>query len=422
MKKHYFGSNKQTHKIKKIAFVGNTSFSLYKFRLGVMRSFISKGYEVIAIAPKDEYSELFYVENINFIPIEIDGKGKSILQDLKLTCKLVDIYRKNKIDFIFHYTIKPNIYGSIACRVLGIPSIAITTGLGFSFNRKGVFNFFIKLLYKFSLNNVREVWFLNSNDKDTFIQNKIIKPDKAFILNSEGIDTNYYCPLEKENNSEKFIFLLLSRLIKEKGIEEYVKAAGILKQRGINAECQLLGKQEKESSKSISIETVIAWHNDELINYLGEFIDIRNFIADCDCVVLPSYYMEGVPRCLMEAMSMERPIITTNNVGCRELILDNVNGYICEPKDANELANKMELLYNTSIDKRKKMGENGRKRILKYFDETKIIEQYNIKLNTFSPNSNAKHFHSIVPNQINGNIFIDKHSEKIKSSIRNSAH
>ncbi len=406
----------------KIAFVGNTSFSIYKFRLGVMRSFISRGYEVIAIAPEDEYSTLFENENIKYISIEIDGKGKSILDDAKLISSFTDIYKKEKIDFIFHYTIKPNIYGSLAARYLKIPSIAITTGLGFSFKKKNIFNLFVKTLYRFSLQKVLEVWFLNTHDKDVFIKNGIIRKEKAFILPSEGIDSDYYLPQIKTAISDKFTFLLLSRLIKEKGIEEYLAATEILKEKGLNIECQLLGKQEKDSSKSISVDTVKSWHNANKINYLGEFIDIRKFIANSDCVVLPSYYMEGVPRCLMEAMSMERPIITTDNVGCRELIVDSVNGYICEPKNVLDLASKMELIYNNTISERQKMGENGRRIILDCFDENKIIELYHLKFNSYFSESHAKRLHCFTPDQIDGSIFVDKNIDKLKDSIRNIAN
>jgi len=398
----------------KIAFVGNTSFSLYKFRLGVMRSFISKGYEVVAIAPEDEYSSLFKVEDIKFIPIEIDGKGKSILKDMMLTYKFYNIYKINKIDIIFHYTIKPNIYGSIACRMLKIPSIAITTGLGYSFNKKNIFNLFIKTLYRIALGKVLEVWFLNSNDKNTFIKNKIIKEDKAFILKSEGVDSNYYLPHDKSKKSEKMVFLLLSRLIKEKGIEEYVQAAQILNTKGLKIECQLLGKIEKESNKNISIDIVNKWHDAGYINYLGESIDVREYIINSDCVVLPSYYMEGVPRCLMEGMCMERPIITTNNVGCNELIIDKVNGYICEPRNILDLADKMELMYNTSFKERQQFGKNGRSRILDFFDEKKIIEQYNIKLNSFYSNPHDKRLNCIVQDSIKRDILIDRNTKKME--------
>lgn len=406
----------------KLAFVGNTSFSLYKFRLGVMRSFISKGYEVLAIGPEDEYSPLFEHENIKFIPIQIEGKGKSIVKDIKLIYKLIDIYKTNKINFIFHYTIKPNIYGSIACRILNIPSIAVTTGLGFSFNQKNLLNKLIKSLYKFSLDRVIEVWFLNSNDKNIFIENKIISTEKAYILHSEGIDSNYYTPISKENSSTKFTFLLLSRLIKEKGIEEYIKASKILKQKGIEVECQLLGKQEKESSQSISIWAIKEWHNSGIINYLGEFIDIRKYIANCDCVVLPSYYMEGVPRCLMEAMSMERPIITTDNVGCNELIIDKVNGLICEPRNIIDLASKMEEMTKTSLEKRNQFGKNGRNRIVDYFDERKIIEQYHLKLNSFYSNSYDKRFNCIIQNPIRRDKSINRDAKKLGNGFQNSTN
>ncbi|HEY6915806.1 MAG TPA: glycosyltransferase family 4 protein, partial [Paludibacter sp.] len=371
---------------------------------------------------EDEYSTLFQNEKIEFISIQIEGKGKSILKDIKLIYQLISIYKTNKIDFIFHYTIKPNIYGSIACSILNIPCVAITTGLGFSFNKFNLFNSFIKLLYRLSLKNVIEVWFLNSNDKEIFNKNKIVLPEKAFILHSEGIDSTYYSPLLKSGESNKFIFLLLSRLIKEKGIEEYVKAAEILKQKGIEVECQLLGKQEKESSHSISIEVVREWHNNGLITYLGEFIDIRKYIANCDCVVLPSYYMEGVPRCLMEAMSMERPIITTDNVGCNELIIDKVNGLICESRNVDDLANKMEEMAKASAEKRNQFGKNGRKRILDYFDERKIVEQYHIKLNSFYPNSYDKRINCIIQNPIKRNISINRDTAKIGKRVQNFHH
>ena len=378
----------------RIAFVGNTSFSLYKFRLGVMKSFISKGYEIFAIAPEDEYSELFLKESITYLSIDLDGKGRNIIRDGLLIKKLIYIYKSHKIDFIFHYTIKPNIYGSIAARYLKIPSIAITTGLGFSFKKKNLFNLFIKALYRFSLKKVLEVWFLNSEDRDIFVRNKVTLKDKTFVLYSEGIDSKYYSPQIKTIKSDKFIFLLLSRLIKEKGIEEYKIAAEILKKKGLNIECQLLGKQEKESSKSISLETVINWHNDGIIKYLGEFIDIRNYIVNSDCIVLPSYYMEGVPRCLMEALSMERPIITTDNVGCRELIVDNVNGFMCKPKNVIDLALKMELIYNTSIEERQNMGKNGRILVLETFDENIIIDHYHFRFNRLFRNNINKHINS----------------------------
>lgn len=370
----------------KIAFVGNTSFSIYKFRLGVMKSFISKGYKVLAIAPEDEYSELFLKEGIKYIPINIQTKNKNIWADIKVVINLFKIYKKNNIDFIFHYTIKPNIYGSFAARLNNIPSIAITTGLGYTFQMTGFFYWFIIRLYKAALLGAKEIWFLNTHDKEAFIQAGIVAENRTFVLPSEGVDTDFYAPRQLDNKSQKgvFKFLLLSRLIKGKGVEEYIRAGDILKQKGLQVECQLLGKVEKEdSSIAVPLEEVMEWHNKGVINYLGEFIDVRDFIANCDCVVLPTYYMEGVPRCLMEGMSMGKPIITTDNVGSNELVIDKVNGFKCKPRDVESLADKMELMVNTKVEERIKMGENGRQRILDIFDERKIIQIYHEKIDHF---------------------------------------
>lgn len=366
-----------------IAFVGNTSFSLYKFRLGIMMRLKSDGHQVVALAPEDEYSALLMKDGFKYVPIDIDGKGKSIIGDLKLTMSFVALYRDIKPDFVFHYTIKPNIYGTIACGILHIPSIAVTTGLGYAFNKNNLFNLFIKTLYRLSLRMSKEVWFLNHSDKDVFLKNHVIPSKKAFVLPSEGIDSGYYLPRNTESNTV-FTFLLLSRLIKEKGIEEYVAASKLLHDRGVKFKAQLLGKQEKESLKCISISTVLEWHESELIDYLGESIDVRSYIAQSDCVVLPSYYMEGVPRCLMEAMSMSKPIITTDNVGCNELVDDGLNGLMCKSRDIEDLANKMEQMVHTSIAKRVEMGENGRRKIENHFDEQRIIEIYLERLKKYT--------------------------------------
>ncbi len=370
--------------VKNIAFVGNTSFSMYKFRLGVMRSFIEKGYKIFVIAPIDEYSPFFETEGIHFIPIEIDGQGTSLAKDMQYITTLNKIYKKTKIDFIFHYTIKPIIYGAIASRINKIPTISVTTGLGYTFESDKLLNKLVKQLYRISQKSVLEVWFLNNNDKSVFVKNNIVPENKTFILNGEGVDSTFYKPIEKEKDSRKFTFLLLSRLVEDKGIREYVEAAQILKNKGLEVECQLLGKIEKESDKTISIREVNEWHDNGLINYIGEAIDVRSYIANSDCVVLPSYYNEGVPRCLMEGMSMGKPIITTDNVGCVELIRDGINGFMCQKRDAVDLSLKMENLINLSENERNEMGVMGRKLILELFDEEAIIKVYHEKLDEFS--------------------------------------
>lgn len=367
----------------KIAFVGNTSFSLYNFRLGIMKSFIAKGYEVYAIAPNDKYSELFVHENITYINLEIDGKGTSIFKDSSLIYNIYKTYKEQKFSYVFHYTIKPVIYGSIICRILKVPNIAITTGLGYAFFSTNLLNRFVTKLYKKALEKVDEVWFLNTDDRALFTGRGIINKSSGFVLNGEGVNSEFFCPQNKNRSDNKFIFLLLSRLVKEKGIVEFVVAAKNLKEKYPNIECQILGKTDIDNPSNIPIEKVEDWEREGYIKHFKDSLDVRSYIANADCVVLPSYYREGIPRCLLEAMSMERPIITTNNVGCIELIDDKVNGLMCKTNDIIDLTKKMEEMYILSENERKKMGENGRKKVLEKFDEKIIIEQYHKRLKLY---------------------------------------
>lgn len=365
---------------KKIAFVSNTSFSLYNFRLGVMKSFIDEGYQVFAIAPPDRYSELFQQESIQYIPITIDCKGTNFLKDIKFYFEISSLYKKHRFDFIFHYTIKPVIYGSLAARRWNIPSIAITTGLGYVFYRTNWLTYLVLFLYKKALTKVKQVWFLNDDDKEVFMQNRVIREDQAFVLRGEGIDTTYFAPVWAEKKDKKFVFLFLSRLVKEKGIEEYVQAARILKEKYPDIECQVLGNVDIDNPGNLSLDKMKEWDREGYIRYLGASIDVRPYIAQCDCVVLPSYYREGVPRCLMEGMSMGRPIITTNNIGCIELIRDQQNGLMCIVKDADHLAEKMEQMYLLEEPVRREWGLNGRSLIQERFDEKIIINTYHQRI------------------------------------------
>lgn len=360
---------------KKIAFVGNTSFSMYNFRIGVIRHFMKK-YEVAVIAPEDEYSDFFRNEGIRYIPIVMENKGTNVVNDMRLMRTLYQIYKREKFDFVFHYTIKPVIYGSIASSIQSIKSIAITTGLGFAFMKESLMNKIVKIMYKVALRKVCEVWFLNSDDRNEFVSNKLVKEEKTYILNSEGVDMAHFSPMEKSENKDNFNFLLFSRLIVEKGIREFAEAAKKLKAKYPNMVFSLLGKIDVGTSGNISSEEIDNWVKEGYIDYKGYSLEVRQFIADSDCVVLPSYYREGIPRCLMEAMSMKKPIITTNNVGCVELIEDGVNGYMCEPRSTDDLVEKMERLYQLSQEERSAMGEAGHNIIKQKFDEKIIISDY----------------------------------------------
>ena len=365
---------------KKIAFVGNTSFSMYNFRLGVMRHFM-KEYEVVVIAPEDEYSKFFEEEGIRYISIPMETRGTNIISDMRLMKTLYRCYKKEKFDLVFHYTIKPVIYGSIACRLLSIKCIAITTGLGVVFMKNNLMSKVVKVMYKIALRKVCEVWFLNHDDCDIFVNNKIVDRSRTYILNSEGVDMDHFSECDKKINDGKFHFLLFSRLIAEKGIREYGEVATRLKKKYSDMVFSLLGKVD--FGGNISMPVIEEWVKEGYIDYKGYSLEVRQYIADADCIVLPSYYREGVPRCLMEAMSMKKPIITTHSVGCIELIEDGVNGYMVEPRSSDDLMEKMERFYHLGEEERLAMGQAGHDIISRRFDEKIIISNYVQKIKDY---------------------------------------
>lgn len=371
---------------KKILFVGNTAWSMFNFRLNVMLSFLEKGFKVYVAAPDDDFSKKIKEKGIEFISLKkLNNKGTNILDDLSFLKELYTIYRSQKPQFVFHYTVKPNIYGSLACSLLGIPCIAITTGLGYAFAEKNLIASVVIQLYKFSLKKSKEVWFLNQDDFDTFIHRSIIPPSKAFLLNSEGVDTKHFTPLEKINTSSNTIFLFSARLIIDKGIKEFIEAIILLKNQGLNIEGHIVGFLDVKNPNGISKQDLDAYiNNNNCIDYKGSTSDVRQFIRNADCVVLPSFYREGVPRILMEAAAMAKPIITTDNVGCRETLIDQVTGYLCMPKSVEDLAKKMKQFMQLNTQEKITMGEKGREKIVNDFDETLIIKTYHSKLNQFT--------------------------------------
>lgn len=364
---------------KHILLVANTLWSIYNFRNGLIKSLLKDGYIVTVVGPKDEYAKRLIDLgcNVEFIPIS--SQGKNPFTDLYLLFNLFLVYKKIKPDFIFHYTIKLNIYGSIAAGLTRCNSVAVTTGLGFVFNQKSLLTKFITILYTLSFKFANEVWFLNEEDKKVFLDQKIISKDKAFVLESEGVDTDYFSAEYNHTfttRSSGVTFLLVARMLWEKGIGIYVEAAKLLKQEYPNINFQLLGACDTENPSAITREKIEMWQREGAIKYLGVSNDIRTYIRDSDCVVLPSFYREGVPRSLMEAASMGKPIITTDNVGCKDVVIDGVTGYLCKIKDVEDLVNAMRKIISASSEEKIIMGNKGREMMINKFDEKIIITTY----------------------------------------------
>ncbi|AII13903.1 glycosyltransferase, family 1 [Campylobacter iguaniorum] len=358
----------------KIIIISNTSWSIYNFRLNLAKAFIDNGYEVQIVAPKDGYTNKLN-QKFNVYDVDIDSNGINPLKDLKTIFQIYKIYKKLKPDIVLNFTIKPNIYSSLVCRCLQIPCISNVTGLGTIFIKQNFITKIAKFLYKIALKKNKTVFFQNEDDKKLFLQYNLIgQKSNIDVLPGSGVDLDKFKPIIKADNGE-FIFLFVGRLIKDKGITELIEASLILRKKYKNFKIWLLGKLEVQNNTVISQSELDNWLTNDFIEYLGATDNVADIISKSDCVVLPSY-REGTPRCLLEAAAMEKPIITTNTIGCKDVVDDGINGLLCEVKNVKDLAQKMETMLNSSIKQRRLWGGVGRQKIIQKYDEKFVIDRY----------------------------------------------
>jgi glycosyltransferase involved in cell wall biosynthesis len=361
--------------IQRIAFVANTSWSIFKFRLYVIGKLIEKGFDIYVLAPRDPYTPHFeHLPGLTYIELgHYNGKSISPLKDLLLYKEMLGHYRTLRPNLIFHYTIKANIFGSLAAAAAGIPAISVITGLGYAFTGKGSLRFVAGILYRSALRKTKEVWFLNKDDRDFFIARSLVSAEKTFILPGEGVDTAAFYPAPYQPDRKEVTFLLIARVIRHKGIYEFVQAAGQL--RDLAVRCQLLGVCDDNNPVAIPRQEVDEWEQRNILTYLGQTDDVPPFIEQADCIVLPSY-REGLPLSLLEGASMAKALIATDTSGCRSLIDDGINGYLCRERDGADLARKMREYYELPPAAKRQMGLAGRAKVLRDFTREHIFEIY----------------------------------------------
>lgn len=362
----------------KIGFVGNSLQTMCNFRAGVMTELVQTGYEVVIIAPKDSDITFLKQNQIRLIPIEMDCKGMNPFADIQFARTLKRIYKKEKFNFLFHYTIKPVVYGSWAARKTKTLQISVITGLGYTFIRKGWITRVAKFLYRLSLRTANEVWFLNQEDKTLFVEQSLLSPFKARLIYGEGVDVAKY-KSQSDLLSIPFTFLFIGRVLWDKGVGEFVKAAQVVKKQHPKVQFHILGQLGANNPACVSIQQMEEWEQTRTVKYLGETSNVLPYIENATCVVLPSY-REGVSRVLLEAASMERPIIASNVPGCREIVIEGYNGFLCEAQDTNSLIACMMHMLSISQVELEVFGKNGRTHVIKHFDEQKTIALYKRKL------------------------------------------
>jgi glycosyltransferase involved in cell wall biosynthesis len=308
----------------------------------------------------------------------MDNKGTSPVRDGWLLWRFVKLFRLERPDVYLGYTVKPNVYGSLAAHLLDIPVINNIAGLGAVFGKAGFLVNLVRLLYRVALGRSAKVFFQNNDDRQLFISGGLVRAEVTDLLPGSGVDLVKFKaqPLRKAcQKTERFRFLLIARMLWDKGIGEYVDAAKLIRVRWPNVECCLIGFLDVQNPGAISRSQMDEFVAQGVV-YLGVSDDVSAVIADADCIVLPSYYREGTPRSLLEAAAMARPIITTDAVGCREVVDDGVNGFLCKARDAGDLAEKMERMLSLSPEQRSEMGRRGRAKMEVEFDEQIVIKKY----------------------------------------------
>ncbi len=362
----------------KIIICINSAWNLVNFRTGLIKSLIASGYDVVAVAPDDAYSARLAEIGCRYIPIAMDNQGTNPVRDALLVCRFIKLFLSEKPDAYLGYTVKPNVYGSMAAHLLGIPVVNNIAGLGSVFIKNGWQAKLVRQLYWLGLSRSATIFFQNDDDRQQFIAEKIVNASKTELLPGSGIDLRKFNAEAVPENltvSKPFRFILIARMLWDKGVGEYVEAARLLKDQGLNAEVCLLGFVDVQNPSAISKSQMDTWTSQGYVRYLGSSDDVRKEISSADCVVLPSY-REGTPRTLLEAAAMGKPIITTDAIGCREVVDDGINGFLCKVRDAVDLAEKMKSMLLMSEELRQQMGANGRKKMEREFDEQIVINKY----------------------------------------------
>ncbi|MBY7932069.1 glycosyltransferase family 4 protein [Vibrio fluvialis] len=362
--------------MKIISITSNTSWYLYNFRKNTIISLINEGYEIVAIAPEDDYSCKLEELGAKFIHVDIDQGGTNPINDLRTMLSFKRVFSQNNIDVVLNFTPKNNIYATLAAAFYGVKVINNVAGLGVLFINESITSKIARALYKFSQKYAEKIFFQNEDDRNIFLENRMACKDITDRLPGSGVDLTRFS-LQPAKNDGVVRFLLIARMLYDKGIGHYVEAARALKSKyGDKVEFRLLGFLDVNNPSAVSSSDMQKWVDEGIVNYLGTSDCVEEEIAKVDCMVLPSFYREGVPKSLLEAGAMGKPIITTDNVGCRETVDDGVNGYLCEVRSTESLIEKLELIIQMSHELRLNMGRQSRLKIEREFDEQIVINKY----------------------------------------------
>lgn len=356
----------------KFVLISPKNRTAYNFRGELIKDIIGCGYDVIVTGPDRDNVERIEELGARFVEIPMNKNGVNPLEDLKYQKRLEELFKKEKPDVTLGYTSKPVIYGAIAAKKAGVPHIvSMVTGAGYAFtsnsSKAKVIKAIMSMLYKKAFKCANRVIFQNSDDKNEFVSSHLLNEDKCVTVNGSGVDTDRFSVCDYP---ERITFFMLSRLLKSKGVGEYLEAAELVKKKYPDVQFALLGKYETEMQDAIPKEVIEKYINDGVVTRYDETNDVRPYYEKCSVYVLPSY-REGTPRTVLEAMSMGRAVITTDAPGCRETVIDGKTGFLVPVKNSKAVAEKMiEFIENPELVS--SMGVNAADYCREKFDVKKV--------------------------------------------------
>lgn len=358
----------------KIAFVTNTCWNVFNFREGLVKYFLDRGDEVIALAPGDIYAAEIEHWGVKHIHTPLDQTGTNPLKDIQYFSLLRSIFKSESPDVALCFTIKPNIYASLAGKITKVPTICNVSGLGTVFLVQGWLGRVALGLYKFAFRYSTFIFFQNTDDKELFLSHVKLELNRIGLLPGSGINLDRF-KYSEPPRSLPIKALMIGRIIEEKGVRDFIEASRILKKSNVAVEFTLIGKIDESHKRGISKEEVDAWVQADLIQYLPHSANIADLIASHELVILPSH-REGTPRTLLEGAAIGRPLLASNVPGCKDVVRDGFNGFLFEPLNAKNLADKVKLYMALSNEEKVQFGYNSRKLVEEKFDENLVIEQY----------------------------------------------
>ena len=357
---------------KKVLILANNAGGLYNFRFELICELIKQGLEVYFAVPETiehKKVKLIIDAGAKYIQTHMNRRGSNPFEDIKLIIRYKNIIKVLNPDVILTYTIKPNIYGNYVASKLDKPTIMNVTGIGSSLTSGSLKNL-VKRMYKYACSKAKLIFFQNKHNQDFFIKNNIVNSEKTILIPGSGVNIEKFKPVERDKKDNNIRFLFVGRIMKEKGIEEYVQAADRITKRYNHTEFQILGSFEEEKYKDIII------HNEnKKIKYLGRSDDVRKEIKEVDCIVHPSYH-EGMSNVLLEGAAMGKPLIASDIPGCKEIVEDGYNGYLFKVKSVKSLEKKLVQFINLDDSTRELMGENSRNKVVKEFDRKIVVDEY----------------------------------------------